>query len=252
MRIPGADSPSDEDVTFRAGTPARGEREAPKIWKRYVRLNPLGATVIATACLSIVFGLDTNQLGFQRQTPPSPRPAEAVDISLRRLVRIRVFTRLNRERRLNGSILANRSAVDDEIERIREHPLYVMIKEKMTDHLKDKGYQFVPVRQTQDPRDPMLSIEAETTLHNFIHSIRAICRTPNQKVAAFLREHEEVFGKSIAFHDGAGGYDLALSFLIQVLFEYPDDLSQDVGAVRFSPLSAQEIEETFRGKASTH
>lgn len=65
-----------------------------------------------------------------------------------------------------------------------------------------------------------------------------------------MRDQEERLGKSMAAHDGTGGYDVALSLLIQLLFEYPDDLSQDVNAVRFFPLTTEEIEERFRGKAS--
>jgi hypothetical protein len=64
-----------------------------------------------------------------------------------------------------------------------------------------------------------------------------------------LRDQEDNFGKSIATHDGTGGYDVALSFLIQLLFECPDDLSKAVDAVSFFPLTPEEIEAGFRGKA---
>ena len=98
----------------------------------------------------------------------------------------------------------------------------------------------------------MLSIDAETTLVYFAHSIRVNCRTPNEKIAAVLRDQEERFGKSFAAHDGTGSYDVALPFLIQLLFEYPDDLSKDLDAVRFFPVATEEIEERFRGKASNY
>jgi hypothetical protein len=245
-----ADSPSDRADAACQESPVGGEPEKPLPWKRGLQLGPTAAIVAAAAGLALVYGLDTNPFGFLLQARPTSSPGEAVDISLRRLVRTRVADRLRREKRLNGSLLEDQSALDDEIERIREHPLYLTIKEKMADHLRNAGYELVPTKRTPDPHLPvMLSTEAEITLHNYAHSMRANCRAPNGKAAAILRDQEEQFGKSIAAHDGTGGYDMAMSFLIQLLFECPDDLSKDADAVRFFPLATEEIEAGFRGKA---
>jgi hypothetical protein len=245
-----ADSPSDRDEAACQESPVGGEPENPMPWKRGLRLGPTAAIVLAAAGLALVYGLDTNRFGFLLQASPTSSPGEAVDISLRRLVRTRVAKRLRREKRLNGSFLEDQSAIDGEIERIREHPLYLTIKERMADHLRNAGYELVPIKRTPDPHLPMmLSTEAELTLHNYAHSMRANCRVPNGKAAALLRDQEEQFGKSIAAHDGTGDYDAALSFLIQLLFECPDDLSEDVDAFRFFPLATEEIEAGFRGKA---
>jgi hypothetical protein len=245
-----ADSPSNRDEAACQESPVGGEPEKPLPWKRGLRLGPTAAIVVAAAGLALIYELDTNHFGFQFQTPPSSSPDEAVDISLRRLVRTRIADRFRREKGLSGSLLEIESAIDDEFARIREHPLYLMIKEKMANHLRNAGYENVPIKKTPDPQLPMmLSIEAETALHNFTHSMRANCHAPNGKAAALLRYQEEHFGKSIAAHDGTGGYDVALSFLIQLLFECPDDLSKDVDAFRFFPIATEELEAGFRGKA---
>jgi hypothetical protein len=244
-----ADTSSDRDEAACQESPVGGEPEKPMPWNRGLRLGPTAAIVVAAAGLALIYELDTNHFGFQFQTPPSTSPDEAVDISLRRLVRTRIADRFRREKRLSGSLLEIELAIDDEFARIREHPLYLMIKEKMAEHLRSAGYEIVPIKKTPDPKLPMLSLEAETALHNFTHSVRANCRAPNGKAAALLRDQEEQFGKSIAAHDGTGGYDVALSFLIQLLFECPDDFSKDVDAVRFFPLTTEELEAGFRGKA---
>jgi hypothetical protein len=211
--------------------------------KRGLRLNPLVATTIAALGLALVFALDTGWFKFHVTALPSLGPAEAVDISLRRLARSRVVNRLQREHRLTGSVIENQSVIENELARIREHALYLMIKEKMAEHLRNMGYQSVPIMRTDDPREPMLSIEAETKLHNFIHSLRAFCPAPDEKVAAFLRDHEAAFGDSIVAHDGAGGYDVGLAFLIQLVFEFPDELAPVASAVRVLPVASASLDD---------
>jgi hypothetical protein len=199
------------------------------------RLSPMVATVIAALGLAMVFGLENNWSEFHGTALRSVSPAESVDIWLRRLVRSRVVNRLQRERRVNGSLIENQAAIDDELARIRNHPLYLTIKEKMAEHLRNNGYQSVQITQTADPREPMLSIEAETSLVKFAHSMRAICPAPDAKVAAFLRDQEATFGGSIVTHIGDGGYNVAFAFLIQFVFEFPDELAPVASAVKVVP-----------------
>jgi hypothetical protein len=213
----------------------RNDHDAPRRQLRGLRLNPLGATAIAGLCLAMVFGLDNNWFEYHGTALRSVSPAESVDIWLRRLVRSRVVNRLQRERRVNGSLIENQAAIDGELARIRNHPLYLTIKEKMAEHLRNNGYQSVQITRTADPREPMLSIEAETSLVKFVHSLRAICPAPDAKVAAFLRDQEATFGGSLAAHNGAGGYDVAFAFLIQFVFEFPDELAPVASAVKVVP-----------------
>jgi hypothetical protein len=105
-----------------------------------------------------------------------------------------------------------------------------------------KGYQTVRIMRTDDPREPMLSFEAETSLNNFIHSLRGSCPAPDEKVAAFLRDHEATFGKSIVARDDAGGYDLAFTFLIQLVFEFPDELAPVASSVRIRPAASASLD----------
>jgi hypothetical protein len=202
---------------------------------RNFRLSPLGATVIAALGLAMVIGLENNWFEFHGTALRSVSPAESVDIWLRWLVRSRVVNRLQRERRVNGSLIENQAAIDDELARIRNHPLYLMIKEKMAEHLRNKGYQSIPIVRTTDPREPMLSAEAQIALVDFIHSLRAICPAPDAKVAAFLRDQEATFGGSIVTHIGDGGYNVAFAFLIQLVFEFPDELAPVASAVKVVP-----------------
>ena len=206
-------------------------------------MSPLAATAIAGLGLALVFVLDTGWFKFHVTALPSLGPAEAVDLSLRRLARSRVVNRLQREHRLNGSLIENQSVIDDELARIREHALYVMIKEKMAEHLRNKGYQSIPILRTDDPREPMLSFEAETTLNDLIHSLRSFCPAPDQKIAAFLRDHKAAFGDSIVAHNDAGGYDVAFTLLIQLVFEFPDELAPVASAVRVVRVASASLED---------
>ena len=141
-------------------------------------------------------GLETDRFGFRLWNMPECSPSEAVDISLQRLMRSRVSQRLQRERRLNASPHANRAMIDDELGRIREHPLYVMIKGKMTDHLRNEGYDRVPLHQPQDLKAPMLSLDADASLETFMYSLQAFFPARNEKIVTFLKDHEEICGKS--------------------------------------------------------
>ena len=105
------------------------------------------------------------------------------------------------------------------------------------DHLENQGFQHVPIIQTTDLSEPGLLSEAETAIHNDIHSLRAYCPVSNERVTVFSH-HEANFGKAIAAHDGAGGYEVAFTLLIQLLFEYPDDLAPVARAVRIYPIAA--------------
>jgi hypothetical protein len=232
-----------------------GQSEPPRVHaatrqseRRQFRLSPVGAISIAVAILTLGYWRASDPDPARLGEPPACSPAEAVDISLQRLVRSRVVRRLQREHRLSDLPIKNRAIIDDEIDRIHEHPIYVMIKERMTDHLRNEGYDSVVLIRMQDPKDYMLSMDADASLHAFIHSLRASFPAPNEKVAIFLRNHEEVFGTSIVARGPADRYDAAVTLLIQLLFEYPDDLKPVAGAVRILAGTTQEIE---RGRTRT-
>ena len=89
-----ADSPSDRDEAACQESAVGGEPEKPMPWKLGLRLGPTAAIVVAAAGLTLVYGLDTNPFGFLLQARPTSSPGEAVDISLRRLVRTRIAERL--------------------------------------------------------------------------------------------------------------------------------------------------------------
>lgn len=238
--IPRRPDPGD---TGRQTQQESGDDDAIRPRSQRLRLNPIWAIAIAACSLALSFRLDMTWPGPRVPALPSLEPDEAVDLSLRRLVRSRVIARLEREQRLPGPLAANQAIIDDEIARIREHSLYLKIKEKMANHLRDNGYQKIPIKRTTDPREPMLSIEPETVLYNFIHSQRARCPSPGEKVAAFLREHEATAGRPIVADDGAGGFDMAFTFLIQVLFEFPDELARVAGSVQIYPAAVESDDE---------
>ena len=195
-------------------------------------MNPIAAIIIASLGLAVIFGPASNRLGLDLRQP-TISPADAVDISLQRLVRSRVTERFKNQHRLNASPLRNFELIDCELRKIREHALYERIKEMMIDHLRKKGYERVPLRLSHDPKNLMLSIDAEFALNRFIHSLRASLAAPNEKVAVFLRDHEARFGESIVDYLGANQYVTAFPFLIQLLFEFPDDLEPIANAVKF-------------------
>ena len=217
--------------------------------RHHLRLSPIAATAIATAGLALGIGLETDHFGFRLWNMPECSPEDAVDISLQRLMRFRVSQRLRRERCLNASPYTNRATIDDELGRIREHPLYVMIKDRMTHHLRNEGYDRITLQRTQDPDALMLSFDAEAVLDAFIHSLRASFSAPNAQIAAFLKEQEEIFGESIGARRGANRCDVTFPFLIQLLGEYPDGLEPVATAVELVPRPGAEIERGIRGEA---
>ena len=143
----------------------------------------------------------------------------------------------------------NMSAIATELTRIREHLLYVRIKDMLTNHLSINGYDQVPVTATQDPKDPMLSFDAAAVLQTYTRSVRASFPVSNEKFMTFLNDQEEIFGESIVARRGAGRYDVVLTYLIQLLCEFPDDLEPIASAVTFLPVPREEIERRLRGQA---
>ena len=222
--------------------------EAPPPRRTYLRLSPITAMIVAAAALVLSFKRANDRPGSQLGKQTAVSPEEAVDISLQRLGRSRVVARLQRANLLNGSPERNRETVNGELGRIRAHPLYATIKERMTEHLRNNGYDRVTINATLDAMDPMLSMDAEITLHRFIHSLRASFPAPNGTVAAFLNEQEEIFGTSIIDHRGDGHYDAALTLFIQLLFEYPEGIAPVAGAVKLVPRSSQDIEQGATGR----
>jgi hypothetical protein len=210
----------------------------------------MGAISVAAAILTLGVWSASDPDGLRLGKLPACSPAEAVDISLQRLVRSRVVRRLQKEHRLSASPISNRAIIDEDLARIREHPLYVMIKERMSDHLRNEGFDCVRLLRTQDATGPMLSLDAETTLDAFLHSLRASFVVANEKVASFLREQEEVFGNSIVARGPADRYDVAFTLLIQLLFEYPEEIKPAAGAIRFLPGAMKEIQRGPRGGTS--
>ena len=233
----------------RRAQPPTHASDAPRPRRIYPRLSPIAGVMAAAAGLALILELQNNSYWLHVPWLPTVSPADAVDISLQRLVRLRVVARLQKADRLNGSIETNRQAVDAELGRVRRHPLYTMIKERMTEHLHSKGYDRVAINVTPDPSDATLSMDAETALDRFIHTLRSSIPSPNEKVAAFLNYYENEFGPSIAQRVGPGRYDATLALLIQLLFECPDDLKPVADAVKLIPRTSQDIEEDFRGKS---
>ena len=223
--------------------------EAPPPRRTYLRLSPITAMIVAAAALALDFECANHRLGLQLGKH-TVSPAEAVDISLQRLGVLRVVARFQRANRLNGSPEKNRRTVDDELSRIRSHPLYTMIKERMTEHLRNKGFDRVTINTTLDAKDPMVSMDAEITLHRFIHTLRASFPAPNGTLVAFLNEQEVILGTSIVEHRGEGHYDAALTLFIQLLFEFPEGIAPVAGSVKLVPRSGQDIEQDFRGRQS--
>jgi hypothetical protein len=246
MKLRNASS-SFEDQYGSHNGPTGDAGTAPPRRSRYLQLSPIAALAFAVAALVWGLGLETDRFGFHLRNRQTVSPEEAVDISLKRLVRAHVAERLKREHRLISSPQSNREVIDEELSRIRDHPLYTMIKKQMTDHLREVGYAEVLIKPTQDPNDPMVSMEAEFALTGFIHSLRASFPAPNDKIATFLKSQEKLSGKSLVDFQGADRCDLAFNGLIMLLYDYPDDLEPVAGSIKFIPRSEDEIERDRRG-----
>ena len=205
------------------------------------------ATAIASAGLALIFGFENGRLNFRSSTLETASPAAAVDISLERLLRPRVTRRLQTEHRLNALPIVNEKAIDEELRRTREHPLYLMIKARMTDHLEEQGYQRVTIKRTLDERHFMLSMDEDAALDKIIRSYRSSFSVSDEKLATFLNEQEQLFGSSTVAWRGADRYDTSFAFLIQLLAEYPSELERVAGAISFLHRSTAEIEKELRG-----
>jgi hypothetical protein len=228
----------------------RGDAGNAPLRRRRLQVSPIVALAFAVAALVWAFGFEANRFGFLLRNRQTVSPEEAVDISLKRLMCTHVAERLYREHRLISSPQNNREMIDEELSRIREHPVYNIIKKQMTDHLREEGYAEVPIKSTQDPNEPMVSMEAEIALNGFIHSLRASFPAPTDKIAAFLKSQEKLFGKSLVDFQGADRCDLAFNCLITLLSDYPGDLEPVAGSIKFIPRSTDEIERDRRGTSA--
>ena len=221
------------------GAPASPNQQLPAIVsidlpdrRRRIRLHPLAVIAVTCAGLSLYFEYQIGRVGFGHGQPRTVSLSEAVDISVERLTRSRVKERLGKTDRLSASMERNRLLIHNELVKIREHPLHAIITKMMTDDLRNKGFDRVSLGFTAE-KEPMLSWDAEFTLNNFIHSLRASFVAPNDNVAAFLDDQEARFGKSIVDCRGAHLCDTSFPFLIQLLYEMPDDIKPIAGAVTF-------------------
>ena len=204
---------------------------------------------IAAAGLALGVGLETGHFGFRLGAEKMSGPVEAANYALRYLMRVPVTKRLDRQRRPNDAQARNQVAIDTELARVREHSLYVKIKEMIADHLRSEGYARIPLIATQDPNDPMLSLDAKAAIHTYIASLRVSFLATNENLVTFLKSEEEANGESVVVHSGAGLYDASLAVMIQLVSEYPADLEPVASSVTFHPIPAEEIERRLRGIA---
>jgi hypothetical protein len=223
--------------------------------RRHFRLSPFMAIGIAAAGLALAVGLETGRSGSRRGAERTLGPVEAADYALQFLMRVRVTQRLERQRRPNSPQATNQVAIDTELARVREHSLYVAIKEMMADHLRSEGYARIPLTETRYPNkpwypnDPMLSLDAKASIQAFITSLRISFLATNENLVTFLKNEEEANGAWIVVHRGAGHYDAAFALLIQLLCELPDDLEPVASSVTFHPIPEEEIDRRLRGYA---
>jgi hypothetical protein len=197
-----------------------------------LRVNPLVAIAIAVAALFLCGRSQTGGFSFLRPQPQTVDTKTAVDISVRRLVLARVARRIEMTCRADASPSTLRQRVDDEIQRIRNRPLYQHISDTLVDHLRDRGYNIVTLLPTTDAAEPKLAIEPEQCLDKFIRWRRCSFPPVSGDVAAYLKTMEESFGKEIVERTADGSYQTPLSFLIQLLFQYPEQFSRMDGAIR--------------------
>ena len=231
------------DMETKDRKPIWGECDcSPRCRRPRFRLSPIAALGIASMALAIGFGLENNWFDSGLRGQQTRSLAEAVDISLQRLMRTRVAQRLEREHRLIATPFDKRASVDDELGRLRAHRLYARIREMMAQHLRNEGYDRVSIKRTQDPTVFMLSNDAELSLDTFLHSVRTAFPAPNEKVAAYLRNQEQIFGSAIVTQRNVERYDSALYFLINLHCEFPDDLETVTGAVSFDCEHREESE----------
>jgi hypothetical protein len=223
--------------------PIWGECDSsPRCRRRRFRLSPIAALGIASTALAIGFGFENNWFDSGLRGQQTRSLAEAVDISVQRLIRTRVAERLEREHRLIASSFDKHPTVDDELGRLRANRLYVRIRETMTQHLLHEGYDRVSLKPTLDPKVFMLSDDVEFSLNKFIHSARTTFPAPNEKVATYLENEEQIVGSAIVTQYNVERYDAAFYFLINLFYEFPDDLVTVTDAVSFDCEHREEIE----------
>ena len=246
MKICGRNA-SPENEACDPGYGIAAARYKSNVRRTHFRLNPIVATAIASVGLALIFGFENGRLNFRSSTLETASPAAAVDISLERLLRPRVTRRLQTEHRLNALPIVNEKVIDEELRRTREHPLYLMIKAIMTDHLEEQGYQRVAIKRTMDERHLMLSMNEEAALYKIIRSYRSTFSVSDQKAAKFFNEQEQLFGSSSVSCRGAGCYDTSFAVLIQLLAEFPKDLDPVAGTISILHRSTEEIQRELRG-----
>jgi hypothetical protein len=231
------------DMETKDRQPIWGESDcSPRCRRRRFRLSPIAALGIASMALAIGFGLENNWFEAGHRGQQTRSLTEAVDISLQRLMRTRVARRLEREHRLIATLFDKRPTVDDELGRLRANRLYVIIREMMTQHLRNEGYDRVSLKPIQDSTVFMLSDDVELSLNKFLHSVRTAFPAPNEKVATYLENQEQIFGSAIVTQRNVKRYDAAFYLLINLLCEFPDDLEIVAGAVSFDCEHRDEIE----------
>jgi hypothetical protein len=162
-----------------------------------LRVNPLVAIAIAVASLFLCGRSQTGGFSFLCPQPQTVDTKTAVDISVRRLVLPRVARRIELKRRATASPLTLQQRVDDEIQGIRNQPLYQRISDTLVDHLRDRGYNVVTLLPTTDAAEPKLAIEPEQCLDKFMRWRRCSFPPVSGDVAAYLKTTEESFGKEI-------------------------------------------------------
>jgi hypothetical protein len=133
-----------------------------------LRVTPLVAIAIAVAALFLCGRLQTGGFSFLGPQAQNVDTKTAVDISVRRLVLSRVARRIEMTCRADASPSTLRQRVDDEIQGIRNQPLYQRISDTLVDHLRDRGYNSVTLSPTTDAAELMLAIEPEQCLDKFI------------------------------------------------------------------------------------
>jgi hypothetical protein len=197
-----------------------------------LRVNPLVAIAIAVAPLFLCGRSQTGGFSFLCPQPQTVDTKTAVDISVRRLVLHRVARRIEMTCRADASPSTLQQRVADEIQGIRNQPLYQRIRNTLVDHLRDRGYNIVTLLPTTDATEPKLAIEPEQCLDKFIRWRRCSFPPVSGDVAVYLKTMEESFGKEIVERTSDGSYQTSLSFLIQLLFRYPEQFSRMDGAIR--------------------
>ena len=153
------------------GLPIGDPNDVPAPRRHRLGSSPLLAIAVASAGLALGFGLETNPFGFRLWSLPSCTPAKAADLSLQRLIRLRLAQRFQAERRPNASSDENRPTIDDELDRICKHPLYVAIKERMTDHLRYEGYDRVQLAGSRSEKS--CSVHGRGARAEHVHPVGA-------------------------------------------------------------------------------